>query len=327
MTTRTEAKEFESLVARIEEIAAPRGATVTINDRIRNSITNSLQEVDVSIRYRIGSVDIVISIECRKCSRKSDVRWIQELVTKRADLHINKTIAVSATGFSKAARQAAKIHDIEIRTIFEISAKDLQDWFLPTGAVHIFRKIEQMKCVVYLECTDGGPTDYGLETRDEFEPIFFHEKIQSPFPAATLFHLYELSNDEKFCSIPLDGTMTKFEFGISGNLTVGGVPGKLTVKAPVGRYAIHFVHFTALVGYEVASCEPDSGKHHRYTLPSGEIQRSTFPAELFGLPFEFEHLHGPHGEDRVSYRVLNHKKSSGINGDIDTLKKPNKTLE
>lgn len=310
MTTRAEAKRFEELIARIEGIAAPRHATVTAPDRIRNVVTGYLQEVDASIRYRIGTVDVIISIECRKRTRKPDVRWIQELVTKRADLRINKTIAVSATGFSKAAHRAAEMHDIELRNISEISAKDLADWFLLTGVVHVFRKIEDIECVVYLECTDEGPTDYGLKARDAFEPIFYHDKIRSPFPAATLFHLYELSNEKEFWSLPLDGTMKRVVFRISGNLRGGGIASRLTVKAPQGRYAVHSVRLSALVGYEVAVCEPSSGKHHRYTFPSGEIQRSTFNAELFGLPFEFEHQHGSDGENHVAFRVLNDDKKN-----------------
>lgn len=308
MTSRTEAKEFEDLVARIEQIAAPKRATVKARDRILNAVTGRYQEVDVSIRYRIGTVDVLITIECRKHRRKSDVRWIQELVTKRADLHISKTIAVSAKGFSRPARRAAKTHDIELRTISEISARDLQGWFLPTGVVHVFRKIEQIQCTVYLECKDGGPTDYGLKPPNEFEPVFYHDKIHSPFPAVTLFHLYELTHEEKFWSIPLDGSMTKIEFGIAGKLSIDGVPSQITIMGPEGRYAVHFVHLTGLVGYEVAECELESGKHHRYSLPGGEIQRSTFDAQLFGLPFEFEHQHGPQGEDHVAFRVVADKK-------------------
>lgn len=309
MTTQTEAKQFEALVARIEQVFAQNGVKVTTPDRIRNSVTDTLQEVDVSIRSRVVTTDVLITIECRKRSKKDDVRWIQELVTKRADLRINKTIAVSATGFTKAARRAAHKHDIELRIISEISVRDIQGWFLTTGVAHVFRKIEQIECVVYLECTDGEPTDYGMKARDEFEPIFYHDKIQSPFSAATLFHLYELNHDDTFCSVPYDGTLTNVMFGIDGNLSVNGTSAKLSVKGPEGRYAVHFVLFTALVGYEVAECELDSGKHLRYTLPSGEIQLSTFNAQLFGLPFEFEHLHSPHSEDHVSFRVLKDEKN------------------
>lgn len=73
----TEAREFEKLVARIEAAAAPRGAVVKSPDRIRHLTTGRLREVDASIRYKVGTVDVLITVECRKRSRKADDTWIE----------------------------------------------------------------------------------------------------------------------------------------------------------------------------------------------------------------------------------------------------------
>lgn len=291
-------REFEQLVARIEAIASPKGAIVKSPDRLPDLVTQRTREVDASIRYRIGSVDILITIECRKRSRKADDIWIEQLATKRSKIGAAKTIAVSSRGFSDSAAQTASHHGIELRTLSEVSSKDLEDWFLPTaGVVHIFRKIEQMKCVVFLECSDGGPTDYGLLARDEFEPIFHHDRIHSPFPAATLFHFHELLAPEAFSSVPLNGTLTQIKFGLDGR-------GVLTVNGEGGRLPVHHVQMSAMVGYEVADLALESGQHLRYISPDGSaIQRTTFDAKLFGLPFEFEHQEDPKGKSHVAYRI------------------------
>lgn len=299
MSSSTEWRQFEELVARIEAAAAPKGAVVRSPDRIRDIQTDRLREVDASIGYKIGTVDVPITIECRKRARRADDTWIEQLATKRSKIGAAKTIAVSSMGFSASALKTAEQHDIELRTLFEVSAQDLQSWFLPpAGVVHIFRKIEQMKCVVYFECTDGGPTDYGCAPGDEFEPIFYHDKIQSPFPAATLFHLQELMAPEQFWALPLDGTMTKVAFGVDGR-------GVLSVKGTEGRrIAVHHVRMSAMVGYEVADFELAAGKHVRYTSPNGEqLRRTSFEAQLFGLPFEFEHQEDSDGKSRAGFRV------------------------
>ena len=307
MATSPDWRQFEELVARIEAIASPRAATVTSPDRIQDIITGQMREVDASIRYRIGTVDILITIECRKRSRRADDTWIEQLAIKRAKIGAAKTIAVSATGFSESAHRTAAQHGIELRTLSEVSPAHLQSWFLPTGVVHVFRKIEQIECVVYLECTDGDPTDYGLKPPDEFEPIFFHDKIKSPFPAATLFHLIEMMEEEKFLALPLDGTLTEIGFRINGC-------GALSVKGNEHRLAVHHVRLSAKVGYEVAALDLQDGKHHRYVAPDGsEVQHTTFEAQLFGLPFEFEHQTGSQGSSHAAFRVR--KKPSG-SGDV-----------
>jgi hypothetical protein len=114
----------------IEESAAPRGAVVTSPDRIRDLTTNEMREVDASIRFSAGSVDILITIECQKRSRKADDRWIEQLATKRQKLGAAKTIAVSAKGFTRAAHLTARQHGIELRTLSEIRPQDVADWFL-----------------------------------------------------------------------------------------------------------------------------------------------------------------------------------------------------
>ena len=118
-------REFERLVAMIEESAGPRGAVVTSPDRLRDLTTNKMREVDASIRCTAGSVDILITIECQKRRRKADDTWIEQLATKRQKIGAAKTIAVSAKGFTRAAHLTARQHGIELRTLSEIRPQDV----------------------------------------------------------------------------------------------------------------------------------------------------------------------------------------------------------
>ena len=57
-------REFEKLIARIEQAMAPLDAAVRSPDRIPDKVTGELREVDASIRYKVGTCPILITIEC-----------------------------------------------------------------------------------------------------------------------------------------------------------------------------------------------------------------------------------------------------------------------
>jgi hypothetical protein len=80
-------REFERLVARIEADAGPRGMIVTSPDRIRCNVTGRLREVDASIRSRIGTAEMLITIECRRRATIQDVTWIEQLERFPNDLN------------------------------------------------------------------------------------------------------------------------------------------------------------------------------------------------------------------------------------------------
>jgi hypothetical protein len=81
-------RDFELLVAKIEGILAPQGAIVKSPDKVPDysSKRNKTREVDTSIRYKIGTVEILITIECRARSRVEDLTWIEQLSTKKKDI-------------------------------------------------------------------------------------------------------------------------------------------------------------------------------------------------------------------------------------------------
>ena len=128
---RRRSREFELLASRIESALAPEGAKVKSPDRIRDKTTGQYREVDASIRYTVGSSNLLITIECRDRSRVQDVTWIEQLVTKRAHIGADRTIAVSSTDFTEAAMRAGAAHNISLRRISELTDDEIHKFTSP----------------------------------------------------------------------------------------------------------------------------------------------------------------------------------------------------
>ena len=118
-------REFERLVARIEADAGPHGMVVTSPDRIKCKVTGKKREVDASIRCKVGTVDMLITIECRRRSAVQDVTWVEQLVNKQKAIGADRTIAVSSSGFTEPAKKVASLNGISIRKLSEISVDDI----------------------------------------------------------------------------------------------------------------------------------------------------------------------------------------------------------
>lgn len=287
-------REFEKLVSRIESMAAPRGVVIKSPDRIRDLITGQLREVDASIRTRVGTAEVLITVECRQRSRSGDDTWIEQLATKRQKIGASKTIAVSARGFTESAIRSATQFGIELRTLSEVTATDIEGWFLSGGAVHVFRLVEDIKCFVVLYEDSGKPSEYGFWV-DVEDPMFHHDMHKSPFPVRDYIPILELTNPEMFGGVPLDGTKVELEFPIEWSL------GELFLATNLGQKSVHLTKLAATISYQSAVCDLATGVHHEYAAPDGSVvQHTSFNTELFGLPVTFEHQSDPTSEQKVS---------------------------
>ena len=132
-------REFELLVARIEQTLAGNDVKVTSPDRIPSRLTHRKREVDASLRVCAGSTEVLVTIECRKRGSTQDVTWIEQLGSKRQAIGASRTIAVASTKFSTAAIQAASYYDIDLRVLSEITDEELQTWVLPHFVVHVYK--------------------------------------------------------------------------------------------------------------------------------------------------------------------------------------------
>jgi hypothetical protein len=98
-------RELEKLVEMIEKALSDTDVKIKSPDYIVGVNSKSLREVDISLQTRVGSTDILVILECRDRQSVEDVRWIEELATKREDVLASKAIAVSSSGFSEGARR------------------------------------------------------------------------------------------------------------------------------------------------------------------------------------------------------------------------------
>jgi hypothetical protein len=149
-------RQFEQLVARIEETLAPKGAVVTSPDRIRDLLTGKLREVDASIRFDVGSTPILITVECRKRRNVQDDTWIEQLASKREKIGAAKTIAVSAAGFSDSATRTAKFYGIELRRLEDRIGEEIVQQFLAGFKISLIVTEYQTRTVAF-ELEGGAP--------------------------------------------------------------------------------------------------------------------------------------------------------------------------
>ena len=125
-------RELEKLVANLETLLSDTAIAVKSPDYVPDVITGRLREVDVSLRAKAGSVDLLVILEVRDRKNKDDVTWIEQLATKKADVGASKIVAVSSSGFSQTAQDTALRYGIELRTIESLTIDTIQSWFRVT---------------------------------------------------------------------------------------------------------------------------------------------------------------------------------------------------
>jgi hypothetical protein len=95
-------------------------ATVEDSAMLRQRTTGEVREVDVVLTSKIGSHDVVVSIEARASARRADLPWVESMLGKHADLPTSKLVLVSENGFTQPARRQA-----EAKGAIAVSPKDL----------------------------------------------------------------------------------------------------------------------------------------------------------------------------------------------------------
>lgn len=115
--------EFQKLVLMIQRTLA-REASVTESAMRRNKATGAENEVDILIEASVGATPITIGVECVEYARKASIEWVQRMRGKHMDLSIDKSVLVSASGFSPNALRLAEAHGIQTMTLGEATSAD-----------------------------------------------------------------------------------------------------------------------------------------------------------------------------------------------------------
>lgn len=197
-------RQFERLVASIEQVLLPRGAIVRHPDRVPDVHTGALREVDASIRYKVGSTELLITIECRERTKKDDVVWIEQLAEKQRSIGASKTIAVSASGFTESAHRKARVLGIELRTMKKIKPRDIRSW-VQDARLSLFRNqlvVKHATLTVFM--LDGDDEKKLAFKTPHGRPAAFHEpaffKANSGEPVS-LLDIFSAEVGDQFQSI------------------------------------------------------------------------------------------------------------------------------
>jgi hypothetical protein len=265
-------REFERLVARIEAVLAPRGAVVRSPDRLPDLLTGSLREVDASIRFTVGSAEILITVECRRRDAVQDDTWIEQLATKKEKLGAARTIAVSASGFSAPASVTARLKGIDLRNLRAITDEKIVGWLrsieLTTFGLHV--SLRKMKATLE---GDPGTAQYEFEPESPTGGIRglvrrADKQFVSPFE---VLKLGVRSSPAFLRGLPPDSTrQTRL-------LQVGLPPGALQAQTRAGLRSIAFMSFDLECWHELTT---ESGPYQaRITAAPPLSVGLTFPLQ------------------------------------------------
>jgi hypothetical protein len=131
-------RALEQLVARLETILGSTNVLVQSPEYIVGRKTETRREVDVTLRTKIGSSELLVIIECRDRKAKQDTRWIEEVASKREDVGANKAVAVCPAGFTQGAVRLAEAEQIDLRTVVSVTGPEVFAWlgFLTVSRRH-----------------------------------------------------------------------------------------------------------------------------------------------------------------------------------------------
>jgi len=131
-------RSLETLVATIEKALHGAGIEVVSPAHLADRETGESREVDVLLRVRVGSTQILVAFECRDRGRVQNVQWIEELVGKKNSLGIGKMVAVSSNGFTAASIKKAKALGIDLRVLSRLTADKVRQ-LVPFSELRIIR--------------------------------------------------------------------------------------------------------------------------------------------------------------------------------------------
>lgn len=124
-----EGRKFEKLIKFLESIELEKKAIITSPDYLVDKDTGEKREVDISIRYKIGTIPLLIILECRDRTAVQGSPWVEEVSGKMKSINADKAIMISSSGFSEPAQKKAIKNGIELRTFSQVDKNDVLSWF------------------------------------------------------------------------------------------------------------------------------------------------------------------------------------------------------
>src|SRR5690606_19407295 len=125
----------------------------------------------------VGTVPLLITVECRDRVATEDVRWIEQLAEKQRSLGASVTLAVSSSGFGDPAIKKAEACGIQVRTLTDATADDFLNWL----------KFQAVDLVVNEWQFDGLDIELYDVPDDAELPVVFHDLVRQHGVNAPIF--------------------------------------------------------------------------------------------------------------------------------------------
>ena len=135
-------EKFEHQIRRIHQLIEQPDSAITWNDRIPDPDNlKQPRQIDITIR-RDNKLTLV---ECRIHKEKQGVKWIEELIGRRASLKADAVIAVSASGFTEGAILKAQKFGIILRDMVSLTEEEISAWGHSTTVTLTFYQYKNVR--------------------------------------------------------------------------------------------------------------------------------------------------------------------------------------
>ena len=267
-------RKFEKLVARVEQMLVPSGVTVRSPDRIRSLLTNRLREVDASIRTKVGSAEILITLECRKRKAKQDVTWMEQLSSKKKALGAHKTIAISSSEFSSDAIQAAEHYGIDLRVVRDLADEEIESWLFPVSIVHVYKhtEIKESPNIEFEMLLGETETDYEKIDKTGIEDRVFSRSSGDDLNLNEIWNLAERQHDI-YSNVPMNGQVMNVEVTLE-------CPDELKILTPAGPRRVRRIVLRCALSWKKEEIPLSDAKLIEYTSASTPSTTSIGRAEF-----------------------------------------------
>lgn len=258
--------------------------------------SSTWREVDVSLRSKVGSADVLIILECRDRKRLEDVAWIEQISAKAADVGASKSIAVSAAGFSKAAETLALAHNIDLRTIDSV---DPIEYISDLSTVPVYRVAHRCKFLgvnLTLDARDDAKlSSLGREFIAKLlDPNATMYRWEGADAACSIQDVWQSTGSKMFGAYERIPLGEKHRVPIRYNLT-----GKLHLETPLGPLRVEAIDFDALLWSEATRLAPQEVNRYR-TGASLIADRVRYEMDYEGASIGVTHLNVPSGETHTA---------------------------
>ena len=151
--------EFQKLVYLVR-VNLAGGAKVSESKMFRDRLTGTEREVDVCVEGIVGGTPVTVCLECRDHVRPADVTWVEEMKSKHERLPTHALILASRSGFTKEAREVARLSGIKAISFDEIERTDMHELLKGKSSLwHKFMTISPERVVVEVLPTPVLPAE------------------------------------------------------------------------------------------------------------------------------------------------------------------------